>query len=1179
MNAPITDKIIASDPAATIQPVEFHLAGKTREKLAFDHDLYVAEAGRWRPSLRNVHDLSLASNRDHTASGFRPGDLFALAALDLAFCVVAEKYRIEKQPNVLNDSATYIESVLGVSAFQEFVHGFARTYPPLEVYRKITGMADFIGGYTSGRSNRERLVLQSLLVFVDNRNPAASSLKPLFDDHEIAAYTPYVQAVAAMREYLKSQPEAALGGITLMDLFEAPMRRAPHSLFEQLAFVTQEWGVDLPESVRLNLLLAGDLIREDEKRGASDIRPRKGDTPVIDFRTGPGISQRGFGSDYKFFTSLESEPEHYTPDTEWMPRTVLVAKSVHVWLDQLSKKYARGIRTLDDIPEQELAELARWGFNSLWLIGLWQRSRASRTIKHLRGNIDAVASAYSLFDYVIADDLGGNGALEELRKKARQHGIRLASDIVPNHMGMDSRWMHDHPDRFLQLNHPPYPAYRFTGTNLSPWPDIELRVEDGYWDQSDAAVVFEMRDHRDGRVRYVYHGNDGTSFPWNDTAQLNFLSPETREAVIQLIIEIAKKFSVIRFDAAMTLTKRHYQRLWFPSPGSGGSIPSRAEHGMSQEQFSRLMPTEFWRDVVDRMAIEAPETLLIAEAFWLTEGFFVRTLGMHRVYNSAFMNMMKNEENAKYRQVIKNTIEFDPRILQRYVNFMNNPDEDTAVEQFGKGDKYFGVATLMATLPGLPMFGHGQIEGFTEKYGHEYQRAYYDEQPDPHLISRHESQLFPLLRQRELFSGADEFYLYDFVTPDHQVDENVFAYSNRLGSRRVLVIYRNAYTHGTGSVHLSAPVNRSHTGAGARLVRKTLADALSLRYDHGLFYILRDHVQGLEYIVSATTLFEAGFQIELGSYAVRVFTEFMEVHDDPEGKLSELASRLGSRGVPSIQREYAKLHHAPLLAAFKKYFAAGLSAISSEGFDPLVDTVGIEDFLKHGEEFFEQAAMALGVGDISGFKSRTQALIKNTRRDSIAKITLNLPADSQSRIDRILLILVCTLPVSESISEQTKHHGDIFEDWLLRDTIAESLAEFGERYENAAYEAALGSLLSEEAYLLETLSGPRRFAAVLHALENHSFLSFLSCHHYRGVFWFSQERISAFINGLKLTSLLLGADDDNAEIVSSWRQLEQIEHLAMFSEFKFDKWKTLLAYAGPPRKAIPKLDAALPPTL
>jgi hypothetical protein len=210
-----------------------------------------------------------------------------------------------------------------------------------------------------------------------------------------------------------------------------------------------------------------------------------------------------------------------------------------------------------------------------------------------------------------------------------------------------------------------------------------------------------------------------------------------REAVIQKIFEVARKFSIIRFDAAMTLAKKHFSRLWYPQPGKGGDIPSRADYAMTQNQFDELFPIEFWREVVDRINSEIPETLLLAEAFWLMEGYFVRTLGMHRVYNSAFMHMMMKEENEKYRDLISNTLEFEPEILKRYVNFMSNPDEETAIKQFGTDDKYFGVCTMMVTLPGLPMFAHGQIEGYTEKYGMEYQRAYYHETPNQWLIDRH----------------------------------------------------------------------------------------------------------------------------------------------------------------------------------------------------------------------------------------------------------------------------------------------------------------------------------------------------------------------------------------------------------------------------------------------------------
>ena len=78
---------------------------------------------------------------------------------------------------------------------------------------------------------------------------------------------------------------------------------------------------------------------------------------------------------------------------------------------------------------------------------------------------------------------------------------------------------------------------------------------------------------------------------------------------------------------------------------------------------------------------------------------------------------------------------------------MNNPDERTAVDQFGKGDKYFGVCTLMVTMPGLPMFGHGQIEGLLREVRHGVPPRLLGRAPDPWLVERHEREIFPLLRQ------------------------------------------------------------------------------------------------------------------------------------------------------------------------------------------------------------------------------------------------------------------------------------------------------------------------------------------------------------------------------------------------------------------------------------------------
>ncbi|MCX6566140.1 MAG: alpha-amylase family glycosyl hydrolase [Candidatus Aminicenantes bacterium] len=602
-----------------------------------------------------------------------------------------------------------------------------------------------------------------------------------------------------------------------------------------------------------------------------------------------------------------------------MPHLVLIAKNTYVWLDQLSRKYDRPIHRLDQIPDEELDTLRDAGLTGLWLIGLWERSRASQRIKQMTGNPEAVASAYSLFDYAVAGDLGGDPALQNLKERAGRRGLRLASDMVPNHMGIDSRWVVEHPDWFIDLPEPPFPAYSFNGPDLS-WDDrVGIRIEDRYYDRTDAAVVFQRRDKWTGDVRYIYHGNDGTSFPWNDTAQLDFLKPGVREAVIQTILHVARDFPIIRFDAAMTLAKRHLQRLWYPEPGTGGAIPSRAEHGMSREAFEAAIPVEFWREVVDRVAAEAPDTLLLAEAFWLMEGYFVRTMGMHRVYNSAFMNMLRDEDNAKYRQVIKNTLEFDPEILKRYVNFMNNPDERTAVDQFGDNDKYFGVCTLLATLPGLPMIGHGQIEGFTEKYGMEYRRAYYDESPRDGLVDRHRREIFPLFRKRALFAEASRFLLFDFFKPEGKVDENVFAYSNGTDGDGVLVVFHNKYAETRGWIRTSAAFARK-TGAEDEkvLVRKTLVEGLHLPDDPAAWVVFKDMVTGLEYIRNGRELAVKGLYLELAAYKYAVFADFHVVRDDDRRLYSRIAAELSGRGVAGLEQAAVDSWLNPVQAAFRE---------------------------------------------------------------------------------------------------------------------------------------------------------------------------------------------------------------------------------------------------------------------
>ncbi len=902
--------------------MEFHISRAVREAAKVDDLLFGYSGNVVFANVAASRKLAEALNQARgpnadPAGAFNAGALFAMGLIDELSHALVARYRKEIDPAVLAEAVKWFSAQTEPAKLEKLLLQFTEQFPNVDVYRGKVSAAKWLKGKTEDVSNREVALEELLLLWIANSNPAFKPFQTLFEDKGLREQTVYPNVTAAFPDYFSTRPKIDSEIGTLFDALRAPMLASPDSLTGQLDFIREKWAPYLGDDIK-RILLAIDVLREEDLAIWMRFHPPGPD----EFRHGaPTWGSMGFVGDEfigydefkrkKYAAGYQApldEYEAFSADQAWMPNVVLIAKSTYVWLEQLSKKYLRHIHRLDQIPEDELRLMAERGITGLWLIGLWERSTASQTIKRLRGHYDAVASAYSLKSYDIAADLGGWEAYNTLKHRAASAGLRLASDMVPNHMGIDSPWVIEHPDWFIHRGESPFPAYSFNGPDLSTDSRAEIKIDDHYYDQTDAAVAFRLRHHGSGETRYIYHGNDGTTFAWNDTAQLDYSKAYVREHVIQTILHVARLFPIIRFDAAMVLAKRHVQRLWFPLPGAGGSIPSRAENSMSQEEFDVLMPNEFWREVVDRVAAEVPGTLLLAEAFWLLEGYFVRTLGMHRVYNSAFMNMLRDEENAKYRSYLRKTIEFDPDIMKRYVNFMSNPDERTAIDQFGSGDKYFGVCTLLATLPGLPMFGHGQIEGYGERYGMEFKQAKMNEWPNEGLVARHQREIAPLLKRRHIFAGSSEFTLYDFWNGYGYVDENVFAYSNRAGDERSLVIYNNKYDSTKGTIHIS--VGFMDKGSGS-MRQRSLTEGLGLSTSEGVILMFRDN-HGLEYLKRATDIHWHGMTFDLSGFQCVVLLDWRELRPNAEWPWDRLCDALAGRGVPNVHDEMALMRMKPL---------------------------------------------------------------------------------------------------------------------------------------------------------------------------------------------------------------------------------------------------------------------------
>ena len=549
----------------------FHIRREPRDRYAVEVPLIWTRGDLVIADTAGIRRLAARMNilREPGSPSIQAGEIGALGLLHEIGHLLIARYEAERRPGAIRAALADLEDRLGPDAG-----------------RLLTG---------SARSSRARArnprppahrLEELLLTRVSNENPAVGPIRELIDDKALVEGTRYRDAIARLEATFSDGPPIDGEGTSLLELMRDAGTPRPDVPRRPAPVHPRQLGRHPGHRAR----------RPDPPPRHRRRHPRRGGTgapPAVRWRSrrrwrcgGPD----GRPVETPSFGGAAEEPEAFSSDSAWMPRVVLMAKSTYVWLDQLSRVYGRDIRTLDGIPDEELDTLARWGVTGLWLIGLWERSKASEKIKRLRGKADAVASAYSLDDYRIAGDLGGEEAYQNLRDRAWTRGIRLSSDMVPNHMGIDSRWVIEHPEWFLSLPEPPYPVYTLQRPGpVADDPRVGIVLEDHYWDDTDAAVVFKRFDRETGDERYVYHGNDGTSFPWNDTAQLDFLDPAVREQVIQTILAVARQFPIIRFDAAMVLAKKHIQRLWWPEPGSAGAIPSRAEHAIPK---ARVRPPD-----------------------------------------------------------------------------------------------------------------------------------------------------------------------------------------------------------------------------------------------------------------------------------------------------------------------------------------------------------------------------------------------------------------------------------------------------------------------------------------------------------------------------------------------------------------------------------------------------------
>ncbi|MCX7802462.1 MAG: alpha-amylase, partial [Meiothermus ruber] len=481
-------------------------------------------------------------------------------------------------------------------------------------------------------------------------------------------------------------------------------------------------------------------------------------------------------------------------------------------------------------------------------------------------------------------------------------------------------------------------------------------------------------------------------------------------------------------------------------------------------------------------------------------------------------------------------------------SFLNNPDEKTAIEQFGKGDKYFGVMTLCATLPGLPMLGHGQVEGLTERYGMEYRRAYYDEAPDEGLIAYHQQQIFPLLKKRHLFAEVENFVFYDAQTGD-AVNEDVFVYSNRAGSERALVVYhnKNAETQVWVRQSVAQPFK---TAQGRETRRVGLGQGLQLSYDARTFSIFRDLVTGLEHLHSNQALHEQGLYLELGPYQRKVFLDWREVYD-ADGTYARLAQMLSGRGVPSVDEARQELWLGPILQPFRALVSPALfrRLLAARG--------GLDGALR---EEVQEKLLALYRGIEAHVEGNLALLPVQQVLDGLAGVL-----EAGLHDDLVTGGALLGWAFTRGLGSPAR-----LEEWRLGRVLEQTLAELG--LEEAAARRAVGLtrlLLAQSELALKPGRLPQQMPRLL---QDPAVQSFLGVNRFEGRVYFNREAHQAWLEGLgKLGQALYLAQRKPAaqheKLRTTWQTLQyKLEQAALDSGFTVDGYLRAIAQKPTPPK-------------
>jgi hypothetical protein len=443
--------------------------------------------------------------------------------------------------------------------------------------------------------------------------------------------------------------------------------------------------------------------------------------------------------------------------------------NTRAWLHQRGLDLRRPA-TLDDIDDVSLERFAADGFDWVWPLGVWQTGEASRQISLTQPELqreyrellsdftpaDVCGSPFAIQAYTVNRDFGGPPALERLRARLAQRGVKLMLDFVGNHTALDHPWAREHPEFYVQGSE----------DDLAREPQNYRRV-----DTSRGA-------------RILAHGRDPYFPGWSDTLQLNYRHAGLREAMLAELQAVAAQCDGVRCDMAMLLLPDVIARTWGERSRPADGSPPRDE--------------SFWSSAIRHVGQRHPGFVFMAEAYWDLE-WTLQQQGFDYTYDKRLYDRLRAQDAG----AVRGHLLADPAFQRASARFIENHDEPRVAAVF-PAPVHRAAAVITFLVPGLRFVHEGQRSGRRLRTSNHLRRR--APEPVDRELEAFYNRVFACMRRPEARAGEWRLLERQPAWEGNASWEPFIAFAWALSSsgadRRLLVAVNYAATRGQCYVRL-----------------------------------------------------------------------------------------------------------------------------------------------------------------------------------------------------------------------------------------------------------------------------------------------------------------------------------------------------------------------------------------